>query len=131
MLEVSLDCPQLLFSHLLVELLQQRDVGLKVLVVVADIDEGSEQVWRENNFEGLPVLLDGVEETKAAQAVHLQLVLHFQVLTRVVRYVDLLRLLVKRGTVVHQQLANYVSSMKPDLNVIGIVQGQVSQRCED
>lgn len=71
------------YIELLVELFEQRYVNLKFFVVVPDINEGPEEYVRENELEGLPVLLNRVEEPKEAQAQDLHFVLGLRVFSRV------------------------------------------------
>ena len=44
--------------RLFVQFFQQGDVCLEVFVVITNVNKGSEEIGRENNFEGLSVLLN-------------------------------------------------------------------------
>ena len=62
---------------------------------------------------------------------HLQLVLHFEVLTCIAIDVDFWIVPVELRAVLHQEAADDVGPVQSDLNIIGVVEGQVGQRGQD
>ena len=58
LLEIRADLPQTFLISLLVQLFQQRDVCLKVFIIVANVYKCSKERWWKNDFKSLPVFLD-------------------------------------------------------------------------
>lgn len=87
-LEVRRDLLEALGRELLVEALEEGDVDLEVLVVVAHVDEGPEKLVREDELEGLAVLLHRVQEAEQPQAQQLHFVLRLDVLARILALQD-------------------------------------------
>lgn len=81
LVKVLLDLLQVLKWHFFVELLKKRDVGFKFLIKIANVNEGPVNLRRKNYLECLPILFNTVKEPQASQAVQLELVLYFSVLS--------------------------------------------------
>ena len=58
LLKVCSDLAQTLLICLLVQLLEEGNVSLEVLIVVANVDKGSEERGWEDHFEGLAILFN-------------------------------------------------------------------------
>jgi hypothetical protein len=100
---------------------------MEFLVVIPDIDERTKDVWREDHLESLAILLDGVHEAQAPEAVQLELVLDLDVLLWVFKVLLCFFFLGQSWAVVHQDLADDVRSMESNLDVVRIVERQVGQ----
>ena len=82
-IEVFCNVIKAFYWQLFVNFSEQRDISLKVFIEVANVDECSENFWRKDQLEGLPVLLNGVQEPKGPKAVQLDFVLELNVLALV------------------------------------------------
>ena len=133
-----MDGVQAFQRKLLVDFTKQRNVRLELLVEISDVDECSEELRREDQFEGLSVFVDRVEEPQSPQAVQLDLMLSLGVFHYVQtedrgRKSFLLLLLEnsfvfgEQGAVGYKRTANKVSSLQPYLGVDLVVEGQISQ----
>ena len=120
--EILTDLPQALLVGLLVKFLQQGDVSLEVFIVVSNVDKCAEEAGRKDHFERFPVFLDRVEESQAPQAVHLKLMLDFQVFTSVTIYVYFWIISIELWAVVHQETPDNMGAMQSYLHVVLIVQ---------
>ena len=53
-----MDLVQRFYRQLLINFPEQRNVGLEVLIEIADVYKSSKNLWREHKLECLPVLLN-------------------------------------------------------------------------
>ena len=95
---------------------------MELLVIIADINECPENIWWEYHLEGFPILLNRVQKPEAPQAMELKFVLYFDIFLRIVKVSLGLLVFVDPWTMIHKNFANDVCPVKPNLDIVCIVQ---------
>ena len=96
---------------------------MELLVIIADINECPKNIWWEYHLEGLSVLLNRVQESKAPQTVELKFVLYFDIFLRIVKVSLGLLVFIDPWTMIHKNFANDMGPVKPYLDIVCIVEG--------
>ena len=91
---------------------------MEFFIVIANIDECSKNVRREDHLECLAILFDRIHEAQAPEAMQLEFVLDLDILLRVFEILLCLFFLSQSWAVVHQDLADDVCSVKSNLDIV-------------
>ena len=94
---------------------------MELLVIIPNVYECSEYIGWEYHLEGFPILLYGVEEAQTAEAMQLEFMLDFDIFLWVIEVCLGLFTFIDSRTVLHQDLADNMSAMKSNLDVISII----------
>ena len=102
---------------------------MELFVVIPYVNESSKYIWWEDHFESLPVFLHRVKETETSKAVKLEFMLDFNIFLWIIKVLFCFAF-IDCWAMIHQNLANNMSSIKSNLDVISIVQRQICESCE-